>query len=66
MAHEYSVQIHNWISHKIEDVNQAIKTATGQTDGGMEQYYRGQLQELLRIRQYLTDKVDLDTQNYYQ
>jgi hypothetical protein len=63
MAHEYSVLIHDWISRKKEDIERQIK----ETETGSEKadYCRGQLDELMAVRQYLTDKIDLATHTYY-
>ena len=65
MAHEYSVLVHDWISGKIDRVKPEIKKARDLNDISSEQYFNGQLQELLNIRQYLTDQIDLDTHKYY-
>ncbi|MBU1343613.1 MAG: hypothetical protein KKE44_19530 [Proteobacteria bacterium] len=66
MAHEYSVQIHDWISEKISKVKQKIKLAKEKNDVKNKNYYKGQLQELLDIRQYLKDQIDLETYQYHQ
>ncbi|MBU2453780.1 MAG: hypothetical protein KJ668_10755 [Proteobacteria bacterium] len=66
MAHEYSVQIHDWISEKISKVKQKIKLAKEKNDVKNINYYKGQLQELLDIRQYLKDQIDLETYQYHQ
>ncbi len=66
VAHEYSVQIHDWISKKIDLVKQNIKQAEKKNDVGSLKFFDGQLQELNDIRQYLSDKIDLNTQTYYQ
>jgi len=65
MAHEYSVQIHEWISKKVDRVNQEIKL-NDHNDPDKENYCKGRLQELLDLRQYLSDKIDLDTHQYYR
>ena len=65
MTHEYSVQIHHWITRKINDVEAALKTADKQKDSAKKNYYSGQLEELGFIRRYLSDHVDLDTQTYH-
>ncbi len=66
MAHEYSVQIHDWITKKMNTITADLKSATEKNDSSKESYYKGQLGELEFIRQYLTDQIDLDTQKYYQ
>ncbi len=66
MAHEYSVQIHDWITKKMDQVRGRCKAAESDNDPATHQYFSGQLEELQFIRQYLTDQIDLDTQKYYQ
>ncbi|MCG8616471.1 MAG: hypothetical protein MI802_09670 [Desulfobacterales bacterium] len=63
MAHEYSVLIHGWISRKKELLDRQIRDADADT--GKDAYHRGQMDALMEIRQYLTDRIDLDTQTYY-
>lgn len=65
MPHEFSVRIHDWITEKMEKATAAAKTAEENGDAGSHAYFSGQLKELAFIRQYLTDKIDLDTQSYY-
>jgi hypothetical protein len=65
VAHEYSVKLHDWISEKVKLVNSMIKTAMDKNDTGSVHYYNGQLQELLEIREYLKNKIDLDTQKIF-
>ncbi len=66
MAHEYSVQIHDWITKKMNTITAGLRSAQEKNDLPQESYYKGQLEELSFIRQYLTDQIDLDTQKYYQ
>ncbi len=65
MAHEYSIQVHAWLKEKIDNVNMNLKQVREKNDSQKESYYKGQLEQLREIRQYLTDKIDLDTQKYY-
>ena len=65
MAHEYSVEIHQYITDKIESAGKLKKEAQAQNDRETMQFYEGQLHELLAIREYLSAKVDLKTQKYY-
>ncbi len=65
MAHEYSVAIHNYISEKIVIVEENKKKAEKHYDIESQQFYKGQLKELFKIRKYLTEKIDLKTQKYY-
>lgn len=63
MAHEYSVQIHEWINKRLEKVLADIKKSAEDVDE--KAYYLGQKDQLNDIRKFLTEHIDLDTQNYY-
>jgi hypothetical protein len=65
VAHEYSVTLHDWISEKIKLVNSNMKIARDNNDTGSVHYYKGQLQELLEIREYMKNHMDLDTQKLF-
>ena len=65
MANEYSVEIHNYISAKIAEIEKEKIIAENHNDPAAVSYCSGQLQELTIIRQYLNEKIDLKTQKYY-
>ncbi len=65
MAHEHSVTIHDYLSLKIDEATKKKDQAIKVSDTENEQFYNGKLKELFNIRKYLTDKIDLDTQKYY-
>ena len=65
MAHEHSVTIHDYLSLKIAEVKKKKEKANKLDDIENVQFYTGQLEELLNIRNYLTDQIDLNTQKYY-
>ncbi len=65
MAHLYSVRIHDFISEKIRIANQGIRHAQDENDAETIDFYKGQLKELLMLRKYLSEKIDLKTQTYY-
>ena len=65
MAHEFSVKIHNHITHKIEIAEKAKKQAEKENDAETRRFFEGQLNELFNLRKYLSSKVDLKTQKYY-
>jgi hypothetical protein len=65
MPNEYSVAIHNYISGKIAAAEKNRKDAEQENDLASIRYYKGQLEELNNIRQYMVDKIDLKTQKYY-
>lgn len=60
MPNEYSVEIHNYLKVKIEI---AEKTITESVEH--KAFLAGQLQELLWIREYLKDHIDLKNFTYY-
>ena len=65
MAHEHSVTIHNYLSLKIVTAQEKKDEAKNLDNDENVQFYNGQLEELLSIRKYLTDQIDLTTQKYY-
>ncbi len=65
MAHTYSVAIHHYISDKISAAETNAEQAKKQNDNESYHFYRGQLEELYKIREYLTARIDLQTQKYY-
>ena len=65
MAHDYSIQIQNYISEKLTQAKDKIKNAQKKNDIESSQFYKGQQKELLSLRKYLTENIDLNTQEYY-
>ena len=65
MSHEYSVQIHDWITRKLEEVHRQKSTAEKTNDKKTQEYLNGKLEELLFFRQFLAEQIDLKTQTYY-
>lgn len=65
MAHEYSVDIHNWLNNQLDQVKASLETARIKGNTSDVHYFSGQLEALKELRQYLTDHIDLDTQQYY-
>jgi hypothetical protein len=65
MANEYLVNIHNFLSMKIKESDAAAKSAVDKGDRAAQQYHNGKLYELTRIRTYLSENFNLETQVYY-
>jgi hypothetical protein len=65
MANEYLVEIHKYISARIVFVENEKKTADANNDLESKRFCEGQLQEWLKMRGYLANKVDLKTQKYF-
>lgn len=60
MPNEYSIKIHDYLTARIAEAERAV--ARGDRDAP---FYRGQLVELHRLRDYLRENVDLKDFNYY-
>ncbi len=65
MPNQYSIEIHDHISARIEGVEQSLAAAVEAGDVETEDYCRGQLEELLWLREYLRQNVDLKDFTYY-
>lgn len=60
MANEYSIEIHKYLSAKIAEAEKIIaESAVGNPE------FQGQLEELLWIREYLSNNIDLKDFTYY-
>ena len=60
MPNEYSIAIHNYITKKLDAVQQTIDS-----DDKCTPYHRGQIEELLWLRTYLKENTDLKDFIYY-
>ena len=60
MANEYSIDIHRYLSAKITEAEALIQDSVEDSPEP-----RGQLEELLSIRKYLSDNIDLKDFTYY-
>ena len=65
MTHDYLAEIHNYISQEIVIAEQKKDTAKDLNDFESLHFYKGQINELFKIREYLTEIIDLKTQEYY-
>ena len=65
MTHEFSVDIHAYIKKKILAAEKGKKQAGAQDDYETRRFYVGQLHELLNLRKYLSERIDLKTQKYF-
>ena len=60
MPNEFSVEIHNYLTQKITQAQEAVALENDQSA-----FYQGQLEELLRIREYLKENIDLKNFTYF-
>ena len=65
MTHQYSIEIHDYVSDKIKWSNEMKKQAAEGKDQILARYYEGQLKEWMKMREYMDQKIDLKTQKYY-
>lgn len=65
MPHIFSVEIHDYLSAKIKQIERKQKQATETNDIWLTLRLDGELLELVGMRKYLTGNIDLKTQKYY-
>ncbi len=65
MTHEFSVEIHAYIKKKILAAEKGKTQAEAQDDNQTRRFYEGQLHELLHLRDFISERIDLKTQKYY-
>ena len=65
VANEYLIEIHNYISEKIDHAQNRKDDASANNKLESQRFYEGQLKEWRHLRKYLAEKVDLKTQKYF-
>lgn len=65
MANQYLIEIHDYITSKINDAQKAKKSAVQKEDRARINNLDGQLDELGALRRFLKEHYDLPTQSYY-
>lgn len=65
MANQFLVEIHDHISHLIDSGAKEAKEAQARGDNARAVFMNGKIDELKKIRLYLSDQFDLVTQKYY-
>ncbi len=65
MPHIFSVEIHAYLSAKIEAAEEKKKQAIADRDESLQRHLEGEMLELMEMRQYLNDNIDLKTQKYF-
>ncbi len=64
MAHQYSVEIHNFITQHLQKTEQELEAETAES-GVRHSRLKGRREELLFFRDLLTRKYDLENRKYY-
>ncbi len=65
MPHAFSVEIHNYITDKIQLMEGEKIKAVQENNRKERLYCEGQLFELFAMRKYLTTNIDLKNQSYF-
>jgi len=65
MTNQYSVEIHKYVSEKIKAVEDQLHQAKESSDNGRQRFLEGRLMELIKLREYMHETIDLRTQEYY-
>jgi len=68
LAHQYSVEIQNWLGEQITAAQSEIEAARaglGEASAQRLDWAQGRLDEAQFFRQMLTQNYDLKTQKYY-
>jgi len=65
MPNDYSIAIHAHLTQVIETTEAQLQTARKTGNITTESYYRGKLDELDWIRDYLSKNIDLKNFTYY-
>jgi len=65
MANQYLVEIHDYITSKIDSAQKEKKIAVQKKDPAQINNLDGQLDELGALRRFLKKNYDLPTQSYY-
>lgn len=60
MPNDYSIEIHRYLQEQIEKTRQTIEA-----EDGASPFSAGKLEELLRIREFLSKHIDLKDFKYY-
>jgi hypothetical protein len=65
MPNEYSVEIHRYISARLEAARTRLDAAEDSSNSDAQAYWKGQIAELQWLRDYLAEHVDLKNFTYY-
>ena len=65
MTNQYSIEIHQYVTQKIKEIEDQLLLAKERNDPGELRFLEGQLQEFHTFREYMHEKIDLKTQEYY-
>ena len=60
MPNEYSIEIHRYLTEKISEAQKILEQSDKENPN-----LQGQIDELLWIRQYMSDNIDLKDFTYY-
>ncbi len=62
MANEFSIQIHNFLTEKLQELSDKDKVQSKESD---KLFVKGQIKEIYWLRGYLKENIDLKKFKYY-
>lgn len=65
MPHAFSVEIHNYITERIQESEKELEKARAEKNELAVRFQEGCLEELNFFRNHLTDAYDLSDRKYY-
>ena len=65
MANQYLIEVHKFITLKIKTAQSEKNRAAEKGDDAQTNFYTGQIEELMLLREFLKTNFDLTTQRYY-
>jgi hypothetical protein len=65
MANQFLVEIHRYLSRQIDTADRARHEAGSLGDGARQAFYTGKIDELNKLRAFISERFDLLTQKYF-
>jgi len=65
MAHQYSVEIHNYLTDRLNDAKEKLKEAAISGADDAVKKAAGRIEALNRLRTMMTEKFDLTNRKYF-
>lgn len=66
MAHQFSVEIHNFLTGNLAEARRILAVAAQERDEAAMRFQEGRIAELLFFRQQISEKYDLKNQQYFK
>lgn len=66
MAHQFSVEIHNYLTESLDETRRLLAKAEAEKDAAGVRFQEGRIEELLFFRRQMSEKYDLKNQKYFK